>query len=46
MPAFALLCLLLPEKGDREAVDEECITAPTNLPSTHLHRLSFAFSCW
>ena len=23
----------------------ECITAPANLPSTHLHRLFFAFSC-
>ena len=46
--AYFVPRLFLPspvEKGDREAVDEECITAPSHLSSTHLHRLSFAFSC-
>ena len=27
-------CLLLPEKGDRSAVDEECALSPVNLSST------------
>ena len=36
-PAFRqrTLCLLLLEKGDRGAVDEECALFPTTLPSTH-----------
>ncbi len=29
------LCLLLSEKGDRVAVDEECVPSSTHLPSSH-----------
>ena len=39
------LCLLLPEKGDRSAVDEECEPSITDLLSTIQPPLFFAFSC-
>ena len=36
LPTTALrLCLLLREKGDRSAVDEECELSPADLPSRH-----------
>ena len=37
------LCLLLLEKGDREAVDEECMPSHIDLPSSHLHSNSAPF---
>ena len=37
------LCLLLREKGDRFAVDEECAPFSTDLPSSHLHSNSSPF---
>ncbi len=39
------LRLLLLEKGDRSAVDEECAPSPTDLSSSYRLSLSFAFSC-